>query len=144
MFFFPDLSSLNTSNQFQKAIFWELCASCNRILRGNSREYLQSRKAYEYKVHHQSSRSFLEAVEQRCLICCRVWRYSDEKYRAVYTGGRAFPLSFDYRLYMEESEEDIILRLDVRHSSPIISEAQDVPFCLIPWKGKSTSVFIYE
>ncbi len=144
MFFFPDLSSLKTSNQFQKAISCELCASCNEILREKSREYLLSRKAYEYKVHHQSLRSFLEAVEQRCLICCRVWRYSDEKYRAVYSGGCAFPVSFDYRLYMEESEETIIIRLDVRHSSPILSEDQDVPFCLIPWKGKSTSVFIYE
>ena len=47
-------------------------------------------------------------------------------------GNRAFPISLDYRLYVEDSEEDFMIRLDVRHSSPIISEDHDVPFCFIP------------
>ena len=35
---------------------------------------------------------------------------------------------------MEHSVEDIAIRLDVRHSSIMISEDQNVPFCFTSWK----------
>ena len=114
-----------------------LCAPCNETFQGKSREYLLSPEAYEYRAHHQTLRSFLEALEQDCFICSRIWRYVDEEYRAAYSNGHTLPLTISYRLYVKESEENSVARLDVRHFSPILSETQDIPFCLIPCKGLS-------
>ena len=120
------------------AIVCKLCASCNEIFRGRSREYLLSPEAYEYRAHHQTLRSFLEALEQKCFICSRIWRHIDEEYRAAYSNGHGLPLSISYRLYINKSDENSVVRLDVRHFSPILSEDQDTSFCLISCKGCPT------
>jgi hypothetical protein len=115
----------------------KLCAPCKETFRGISREYLLSPEAYEYRAHHQSLRSFLEAVEQKCFICSWIWRYIDEEYRAAYLKDHTLSLSITYRLYISKSEENSVVRLGVRHYSPILSETQDIKFCLIPCKGLS-------
>lgn len=120
----------------------KLCTPCNEILTGKQRVYLLSREAYDYKVHHKSLSSFLEAAEQECFICSTILRCIDDQYKIAYLQDPTLPLSMSYRLYIDKRDERSLVRLGTRHYSSALSETQDIQFCLIPSKGIPSPLFI--